>query len=405
MKEQIRGNNFGENCFRGSNFGENYFRGNSFGENYFLCIRMIILFVLEIYIVLSQSVLTGASAWVLLLLALFVGAVAGKELVKEKRKWVFWIAGCVCCLLMICYLGREFVLLLIFFCFEVLTNVKPTLFWYTVPFVPACVTSGIGIEVQLLFTLFMGMLCVQHDLVVVSYQRQTREDTLSEQQLKKTMYEKEHELHEEIDRGFLRAENQLLEERTRLSQTLHDKLGHTINGSVYQLEAVKVLMEREPERARGMTQAVIDQLRTGMDEIRAILRKERPEKYKLALLQLEQLCADCNRKGIEAVLFTEGDVSFVPEAYLEIILDNAYEAVSNALKYAQCTKIEIRLYAMNQMIRCSISDNGVGCDKVVDGMGIAGMKRRVRGVNGILDFDTELGFTINMLLPLEKENG
>lgn len=386
MKEQFRG-------------GENYFR-----EEYFLGMRMVVLFVLEIYIVLSQSVLTGASAWVLLLLALFVGAMAGKELVKEKLKWVFLIAGCVCCLLMICYLGREFLLLLVFLCFEVLTTVKPSPFWYIVPFLPACLTSRIGIGVQLLLTLFMGMLYVQHDLVVVSYQRQTREDTLSEQQLKKTMYEKEHELHEEIDRGFLRAENQLLEERTRLSQTLHDKLGHTINGSVYQLEAVKVLMEREPERAKGMTQAVIDQLRTGMDEIRAILRKERPEKYKLALLQLEQLCADCDRKGIEAVLFTEGDVSFVPEAYLEIILDNAYEAVSNALKYAQCTKIEIRLYVMNQMIRCSISDNGVGCDKVVDGMGIAGMKRRVRGVNGILDFDTELGFTINMLLPLGREN-
>ena len=35
-----------------------------------------------------------------------------------------------------------------------------------------------------------------------------------------------------------------------------------------------------------------------------------------------------------------------------------------------------------------------------DGMGIAGMRRRVRSVNGIPDFETELGFTINMLLPL-----
>lgn len=381
-------------------FRENYFR-----EGYFLAMRMVVLFALEIYIVLSQSVLTGASAWVLLLLALFVGAMAGKELAKEKLKWVFLAAACVCCLLMIYYLGREFLLLFVFLCFEVLTTVKPSLFWYIVPLVPACISSRIGIGVQLLLTLFIGMLYVQHDLVVVSYQRQTREDTLSEQQLKKTMYEKEHELHEEINRGLLRAENQLLEERTRLSQTLHDKLGHNINGSVYQLEAVKVLMEREPEKARSMTQAVIDQLRTGMDEIRAILRKERPEKYKLALLQLKTLCADCDKKGIEAVLFTEGDVSCVPEAYLEIILDNAYEAVSNALKYAQCTKIEIRLYVMNQMIRCSISDNGVGCAEIVDGMGIAGMRRRVREVNGILDFDTEMGFTINMLLPCERENG
>ena len=84
---------------------------------------------------------------------------------------------------------------------------------------------------------------------------------------------------------------------------------------------------------------------------------------------------------------------------MEIILDNAFEAVSNSLKYAKCTSIEIKIHVMNKFIRCSISDNGVGCEKITDGMGIAGMRRRMREVNGILDFETEIGFTINMLLP------
>lgn len=151
-----------------------------------------------------------------------------------------------------------------------------------------------------------------------------------------------------------------------------------------------------------MIQAVIDQLRTGMDEIRGILRRERPEKYKLAMLQLQRLCEECKDMDIDAHLSTEGDLAGVPEKYLEIILDNAFEAVSNALKYAHCTKIEINLVVMNQMLRCSISDNGIGCDELTDGMGIAGMRQRIRSVNGILDFSTEAGFTINMLLPMKK---
>ena len=173
-----------------------------------------------------------------------------------------------------------------------------------------------------------------------------------------------------------------------------------INGSVYQLEAVKVLMEKEPETSRKMIQAVIDQLRGGMDEIRLILRKERPKKYKLAILQLEKLCEDCRKKGVEAELITEGELNVVPEKYLEIILDNAYEAVSNSMKYAKCSKIKISVYVWNQMVRCSIQDNGVGCKEVIDGMGISGMRKRMREINGILDFETEAGFTINMLLPL-----
>ena len=159
-------------------------------------------------------------------------------------------------------------------------------------------------------------------------------------------------------------------------------------------------MEQEPETSKKMIQAVIDQMRGGMDEIRVILRKERPKKYKLTVLQLEKLCEECRLKGVEAQLITEGELNKIPEKYLEIILDNAYEAVPNSMKYAKCSKIKISVHVLNQMVRCSIEDNGVGCSEVIDGMGISGMRKRMREVNGILDFDTEIGFTINMLLPL-----
>lgn len=369
-------------------------------ENYFLAIRIIALLALEIYIVLSQSVLTGASGKkVLLLLALLVGTVAGKELVKNNKKWIFLCLAVTLCGISIVEVGSEFLIVGIFLCYEIISLSKLPFFLYCVPLVLACVPGKIEIYVQVLITLFLGIIYIQHDFIIGSYQKQTREDTISEQRLKRNMYEKEHELREEINRGLLKAENQMLEERARLAQTLHDKLGHNINGSIYQLEAIKLLMEKDPLTSKKMTQAVIDQLRTGMDEIRAILRKERPKKYKLALLQLQQLCEECNQKGVEAELVTEGELAEVSEKYLEIILDNAYEAVSNSMKYSKCTRIIIKVLVMNQVIRCSISDNGIGCENIVDGMGLAGMRRRVREVNGILDFESEYGFTINMLLP------
>lgn len=368
-------------------------------ENYFLAVRISLLLILEIYIVLSQSVLTGASYKVLLLLALFVGAMAGKELVGHRKKWLFFAVSAFLWAVMIGVLGNEFLLLGILLGYEMISSIRPGLFWYCIPLAFACIPSEMGVYVQLIITLFLGMFYIQHDFVVESYRKQTKEDTIVEQHLKRNMYEKEHQMQEEIKKGLLMAENQLLEERAQLSQTLHDKLGHNINGSVYQLEAAKILLEKQPETSEKMIQAVIDQLRTGMDEIRAILRKERPRKYKLAILQLEKLCEECCQKGVEARLITEGDLSQVPEKYLEIILDNAYEAVSNSMKYAKCTKIDIRIHVMNQLIRCSIADNGVGCAEFADGMGISGMRRRMREVNGILDFESEAGFTINMLLP------
>ena len=371
-----------------------------FRNHYFVLLRIALLLVLEVYIILSQSVLTGASVEVLLILALFIGVIAGKELMERRYQIIWLVTAGVIWIIMLSAVGTTFTLLGVYLCYEVLTYFNPRLFWYILPVGIAFIPSGIGSSVQLVIAALVGLIYCQHDFVVEPYRKQTKEDTITEQRLKHDINRREYEMKEEVRKSFLMAENQMLEERAELSQTLHDKLGHNINGSVYQLEAVKVLLEKEPDVSKEMVQAVIDQLRSGMDEIRAILRKERPKKYKLAVLQLEKLCEECRAKGVDATLITEGELKGIPEKYLEVILDNAYEAVSNSMKYAKCTRIKISIHVLNKMIRCSISDNGMGCKEIIDGMGISGMRKRIREINGILDFETEVGFTINMLLPL-----
>ena len=371
-----------------------------FRNHYFVLLRIALLLVLEVYIILSQSVLTGASVEVLLILALFIGVIAGKELMDLRYQIFGLVTAGVIWIIMLFAVGTTFTLLGVYLCYEILTYFKSRLFWYILPVGIALIPSEIGSSVQLITATLIGLIYCQHDFVVEPYRKQTNEDTISEQRLKHEINRREYEMQEEVRKSLLMAENQMLEERAELSQTLHDKLGHNINGSVYQLEAVKVLLEKEPEVSRRMVQAVIDQLRSGMDEIRGILRKERPKKYKLAVLQLEKLCEECRVKGVEAELITEGELKDIPEKYLEVILDNAYEAVSNSMKYAKCSRIKISIHVLNQMIRCSISDNGIGCIEIIDGMGISGMRKRIREIKGILDFETEAGFTINMLLPL-----
>ena len=371
-----------------------------FRNHYFVILRIALLLVLEVYIILSQSVLTGASVEVLLLLALFIGMIAGKELIERRYQLIWLVTAGGIWIIMLFVVETTFTLLGVYLCYEVLTYFKPRLFWYILPVGIAFISSEIGSSAQLMMATLIGFIYCQHDFVVEPYREQTKEDTIAEQRLKQDINHREHEMKEEVRKSLLMAENHMLEERAELSQILHDKLGHNINGSVYQLEAVKVLLEKEPEVSGKMVQAVIDQLRSGMDEIRVILRKERPKKYKLAVLQLEKLCEECREKGVETELITEGELKGIPEKYLEVILDNAYEAVSNSMKYAKCSKIKISIHVLNKMIRCSISDNGNGCKEIIDGMGISGMRKRIREINGILDFETEVGFTINMLLPL-----
>lgn len=370
-------------------------------EKYFDAVRIIILILFSAYGILKINSEEGVSFVMLLLVAFIIGFFSIGELVSNKRKWIFTLAALGVGIALSAMYGRGFILTIVFFIYEILAILKVDWKWYMLPIVLPVIWPG-DVFLMMIMILFIAMVYIQHEKIIVYYQEQLMQDTKQEQKLKRNMQERDREVENELKKSALIAENQILEERSQLSQTLHDKLGHNINGSIYQLEAIKLLIEADPERAKGMTQAVIDQLRGGMDEIRGILRKKRPDRNQMALLQIYKLCEDCNNKGVETNFEKEGDLSVITDTQWEIILDNAFEAVSNSMKYAKCSHIDIRIIVMNKLIRCSISDDGVGCKEIKDGMGISGMRRRIRAAGGTLSFETEFGFTLNMILPSES---
>lgn len=255
---------------------------------------------------------------------------------------------------------------------------------------------------------FVLLIYFQKYMIIEKYQKYLDDFERREVQLKDSIDLQSHHFKKEMEENALALENQILEEKTRLSQALHDKLGHSINGSLFQLEACKILVEKEPDKSMQMLQAVIDNLRSSMDEIRLILRKERPDKKSTALLQLHNLGEECKKKYNIAVevKFHETkkiiSVEIVDEIW-EVILDNIFEAITNALKYAKCTKISIEIMVLNKVIRCSIKDNGIGCSLIKDGMGLSGMKERTRKMKGYVDIEGKDGFCVNMILPLETK--
>lgn len=367
----------------------------------FLLIKLTLLIVFSVYGIMNAVNETGVSVKILLLVSLYIGCLAAKEFLKGSGKMACLALSCIIALLLIYMGGRYFVPFGFLSAYELLSLFPDIDYkFYFVPLIGTLIDTPIGFLTLFVIVFMMATLYIQQNYVIKELIKRTRSDLETEQNLKKEMQYQEYSAKAELNKSMLNAQNKILEDRAELSQTLHDRLGHNINGSIYQLEGVKVLMDKDPDKAVAMVQAVIDQLRTGMDEIRAILRKERPEKRKIAMLHLYELCEDCNNKGVEANLTTEGDTSQVPDNLWEVILDNAYEAVSNSMKYAKCKHINIVIVVMNKMVRCSIEDDGIGCAKIEDGMGISGMRQRARSVNGMISFETEAGFKVTMLLPI-----
>lgn len=376
--------------------------GKFLKENYYILVRMILMLIYGVYGLMGNVEHAGVPLRILLLLALYISVMTIKELTEGKLGLICLAAALVTNVLLIRFGGGGFIPLGCFLGFEIISFFKGRAALYFVMYLAVLADSPLGNITEFMIVTMLIVFYVQHEHVVADYEKRMYEDTVLQQDLKREYENREFEVQAELKKNMLEAENHILLERAALSQTLHDKLGHNINGSIYQLEAAKVLLEKDPVKAEGMLQSVIDQLRGGMDEIRAILRKQRPEKKKTALLQLYELCADCNKKGVEAELDTEGNLSVIPDALWEIILDNTFEAVTNSMKYSRCRRIDISILVMNEMVRCSVSDDGVGCKTIKDGMGISGMRQRIRNAGGSINFETEAGFRVNMLLPLKS---
>jgi signal transduction histidine kinase len=69
------------------------------------------------------------------------------------------------------------------------------------------------------------------------------------------------------------------------------------------------------------------------------------------------------------------------------------EAINNAAKYANATRVEVELNYQNKQFRLFIKDNGIGFDSqtVKRGNGLKNMEKRAAEINGELITDSTLG--------------
>lgn len=374
-------------------------------RNQFIVIKLLICLSVILYSISNEVKPFWSIGLEWLLVAVFVFVTIGLEL-QESKKWIWLSLSLLVIAIMAYYNGLGAIAPWAIIVYLDCVAYWDRNFWisglcYLTLFQTEVSTSNLFMFCSLLLVIYY-----QNTIVIRKCNDYINSSAKEEYELKEDMDLQRQIFKKEMEKRNLYSENKILEDRETLFQQLHDRLGHSINGSVYQLEAAKVLIEQKPEESKYIIQGVIDHLRGSMDEIRVIFRKEKPSKKQLAIIQIVSLCEECREKyGIEAQFKIEGDEKRIPDKVVEIILDNTYEAVSNALKYSKCTQIRITIHVMNQRIRCDIQDNGRGCERIEDGMGIQGMKNRMRAVNGFLNIQGEAGFEIMMLFPIELEGG
>ncbi|OFD65660.1 two-component sensor histidine kinase [Bacillus mycoides] len=192
-----------------------------------------------------------------------------------------------------------------------------------------------------------------------------------------------------------------LEERNRLSQEIHDKIGHSMTGALIQMEAAKRLMEIDKVKSAELLQNAIHISKDGIESIRITLKNMKPPTEQIGIHRMKLFIEEfAGKHDVNIPFIYKGNLDMISPIQWRIIGENVTEALTNTMKYADATVISIDIHVLNKMIKVQVKDNGKGADLVKKGLGIMGMEERTASVNGKIIIDGTSGFSVTMLLPI-----
>lgn len=196
----------------------------------------------------------------------------------------------------------------------------------------------------------------------------------------------------------------VLAERQRLARDLHDNVTQILSSINLITQSLPQALRKDPEEAQRRAQRLQELAQSGFAELRALLREltppEQPNRPTIsrtgrAFLGMEKL-----REGGLPAAITPLVKRMVPES-MQLTLNIAsyelqrldreealfrvcQEAVSNAVRHAQATRLTIGLKMSERALTLSVLDNGVGI--AVDGrkgLGLGHMRERIEQIGGV----------------------
>ena len=193
-----------------------------------------------------------------------------------------------------------------------------------------------------------------------------------------------------------------IQERNRIAREIHDHLGHSLAGILLQLQAAVKTLERDEDRAKELFNKSVTGLADSLNLLRDTVYNIRPREQ-LGAEYFQQIIDDFQFCTVEFT--TRGNIAGLTAAQTEALASIVKEALTNAARHSRAAQVEIGLEVRKNIVRLYYRDNGVGCAKIQEGMGLSGMRERARSAGGTISFNPEAGFQIVCVLPREDRLG
>lgn len=188
----------------------------------------------------------------------------------------------------------------------------------------------------------------------------------------------------------------VLEERQRIARDLHDTLGQKLSLIGLKSDLAKKIIDTNPEDAKKEIQDIQQTARIALKEVRELVSNMRGVKLEEELERVKNIlqAAEIHFELIGKAQLS--NISFGVESVLSMCLK---EAVTNVVKHSQATKCKVTIEQLEDEVRITVCDNGVGSVDFKKGHGLIGIKERLEFMNGQLHVKSNRGTTLLMRVP------
>jgi signal transduction histidine kinase len=219
----------------------------------------------------------------------------------------------------------------------------------------------------------------------------------------------------------LAEERAVFGERVRIARELHDVVAHHVSVMGIQASAARRAMDKDAGRARTALSAVEQSSRTAVDELRRMLGALRAPDSDLAsgdgappfgagIERIDDLTTRVREAGLAADFAVYGDPVPLPRSVSQAAYRIVQEAVTNTLKHARASTVDVRIRYLATELEIDVADDGSGSligggligSGAHGGMGLIGMRERVAVHDGTVEAGPRPGggFRVRARLPL-----
>lgn len=213
------------------------------------------------------------------------------------------------------------------------------------------------------------------------------------------------------NQGLVREEAIIEKERKRIARDLHDTVSQELFAAHMILSGVsQQALKLDREKMLTQLQSVAAILETAQKDLRVLLLHLRPvELEEKSLVEGIQILLKELEDKSDLKVSLKQNVSKLPKKIEEHIFRILQELISNTLRHAQASCLDVYLYQTDVELQLKVVDNGIGFQlRSLDDLsyGLRNIKERVEDMAGTVQLLTapKQGLAVDIRIPLlDKE--